>query len=303
MSVTISLILDTRRIKKNQKYPVKLRVIYKRETRDYQTIFDLSESEFKKFSASRVSDELHDTRKKLNDLKRNAENFVEASVTFEFHELENDFVKDNRLFKPREFKAPIVELAVEEFDYSPYYDRFPLFAIEHPSRTSLSFCFLGYIKKLIQQGRISSAINYVRSYRSLESFRGNVKLEQITVEYLYQYEHWMLAKGTTKTTVGIVLNPLRAIMNEVIESGILKREKHYPFGRRKYQIPGARNIKKALTQQDIHNIYHYVSEDPIVNKGKKLWLFCYLANGYNEKDMVYLKFRKMENYIVFLKIR
>lgn len=299
MSATISLILDTRRIKKNQKYPVKLRVIYKRETRDYQTIFDLSESEFKKFSASRISDELQDTRKKLNDLKRNAENFVEASMPFEFHELENEFVKDNRLFKPREFKAPIIELAVEEFDYSPYYDRFPLFNIEHPSRTSLSFCFLEYIKKLIQQGRISSAINYVRSYRSLESFRGNVKLEQITVEYLYQYEHWMLAKGTTKTTVGIVLNPLRAIMNEVIESGILRREKHYPFGRRKYQIPGARNIKKALTQQDIHNIYHYVSEDPMVNKGKKLWLFCYLANGINVKDMVYLKYRNIEDeYLV-----
>jgi hypothetical protein len=31
--------------------------------------------------------------------------------------------------------------------------------------------------------------------------------------------------------------------------GIIKREKCYPFGRRKYQIPTGRNIKKALTEE------------------------------------------------------
>lgn len=299
MSVSISIILDKRRVKKSQKYPVKLRVICKRETRDYQTVVDLAESDFKKFNASRISDELQEIRKKLNDAKRNAENFAEASVPFEFYEFETEFIKDNRLFRQREFKEPVVEIAADSFDYTPYYDRFSLFTMEHPSKTSLSFCFLGYIKKLIQQSRIGSAVNYLRSYRSLELFRGNVKLEQVTVEYLYQYEQWMLNKGNSKTTVGIVMAPLRAVLNEVIEAGILKREKHYPFGRRKYQIPGSRNIKKSLTQQDIRNIYYYQSEDPLVNKGKKLWLFCYLANGLNVKDMIHLRYKNIDGeYLV-----
>jgi integrase/recombinase XerD len=299
MSVSISIILDTRRVKKNQKYPVKLRVIHNRESRDYQTVYDLSEADFKKFNASRISDELSEIRKKLNDAKRGAENFSESLYSFEFYELESEFVKGNKLFKQREFKEPIVEIAADSFDYTPYYDRFSLFTMEHPSRTSLSFCFLGYIKKLIQQARIGSAINYLRSYRSLESFRGNVKLEQVTVEYLYQYEQWMLRKGNSKTSIGIVMCPLRAVMNEVIEAGILKRDKHYPFGRRKYQIPGSRNIKKSLTQQDVQNIYYYKSEDTLVNKGKKLWLFCYLANGLNVKDMIHLKYKNIDGeYLV-----
>lgn len=299
MSATISLILDTRRIKKNQKYPVKLRVIYKRESRDYQTIYDLTESEFAKFTAPRISDELQEIRKNLFDLKRATENFVAASVVFEFHELENDFIKDNKFFKAREFKQHVPEIAPDLFDFSPYYERFPIFSIAHPTSTSLSFWFLVYIKKLLQQGRVGSAINYLRAYRSFDSFRGNIRLEQVTVEYLYQYEQWMLSKGTTKTTIGIVIRSLRAIMNEAIESNVLRREKHYPFGRRKYQLPGSRNIKKSLTQQDIQKIYYYKSGDPIINKGKKLWLFCYLANGINVKDMVNLQYKNIDgDYII-----
>ena len=170
MSVTISIILDTRRMKrKNQKYPTKIRVIHKREPRDYQTIFDLTSEEFKKFSSPRIADELQEIRKKLNDLKRGAENFVEQSHPFEFHEFENDFVKENKLFRQREFKQFVPQVSPDEFDYSQYHLRFPVFQMEHPHRTSLSYGFLEYIKKLLQQGRIGNAINYLRAYRSLES--------------------------------------------------------------------------------------------------------------------------------------
>ncbi len=49
MSATINIIPDTRRIKKNNKYPVKLRVTFGRVPEYYQAIFDLSKEEFDKF--------------------------------------------------------------------------------------------------------------------------------------------------------------------------------------------------------------------------------------------------------------
>jgi len=301
MSVTISIIFDTRRMKmKNKKFPTKIRVIHKRETRDYQTIFDLTPEEFKKFSSPRIADELQEIRKKLFDLKRISENYAEQSNPFEFHEFENEFVKDNKLFRQREFKQFIPQVAPDKFDYSQYHDRFTLFQVKHPHRTSLSYCFLEYVKKLLQQGRIGNAINYLRAYRSLESFRGIVRLEEISVAYLYQYEQWMLDKGNSKTTIGIVLCPLRAIFNEAIEDGLLKRDKHYPFGRRRYQIPGSKNLKKSLTQLDVQKIYYYQPDEPLINKGKKMWLFCYLANGLNVKDMIHLKFKNMEGEYIIL---
>jgi hypothetical protein len=52
------------------------------------------------------------------------------------------------------------------------------------------------------------------------------------------------ANGLSKSTIGIYLRPLRAIYNEAIEAGFAKGDKSYPFGRRKYQIPSGRNVKK-----------------------------------------------------------
>lgn len=62
----------------------------------------------------------------------------------------------------------------------------------------------------------------------------------------------------TKTTVGIKLRALRAVFNEAIENGIIKREKCYPFGRRRFQIPASRNIKKALELGDVQKMYEDV---------------------------------------------
>jgi hypothetical protein len=47
----------------------------------------------------------------------------------------------------------------------------------------------------------------------------------------------MLAQDYSKTTIGIYTRQLRTLFNEAIEQGLLKKEKHYPFGRRKYVPP------------------------------------------------------------------
>lgn len=57
--------------------------------------------------------------------------------------------------------------------------------------------------------------------------------------------------------MGMFIRPLRAIFNEVIEDGIIKKEKCYPFGRRKYRIPASKNTKKALDLADVKKIYNY----------------------------------------------
>jgi len=59
MSIQLSIILDTRRMKmKTKKYPVKLRVTFEREVQYYQTIYDLSKEDYEKLSSSRISEDL-----------------------------------------------------------------------------------------------------------------------------------------------------------------------------------------------------------------------------------------------------
>lgn len=131
-------------------------------------------------------------------------------------------------------------------------------------------------------------------------FRSNVLFAEVTVSFLHQYEKWMLKKGRSRTTIGIKLRNLRAVFNEAIAVGIIRKEKCYPFGKRKYQIPTGKNTKKALEQDDIAKIYFYEPASSVLQKAKDVWLFLYFGNGMNPKDVVYLKWKNIEGeYFVF----
>jgi hypothetical protein len=71
----------------------------------------------------------------------------------------------------------------------------------------------------------------------------------------------------------------------------MKREKCYPFGKRKYRIPSSKNIKKALELDDIQKIYFYESEPELLGEqqARDYWLFSYFGNGMNPKDIANLK--------------
>jgi integrase len=117
---------------------------------------------------------------------------------------------------------------------------------------------------------------------------------------LKEYEEWMLKQDYSKTTIGIYIRSLRAIFNEAAENKIIKKEKCYPFGKRRYQIPTSRNVKKSLTLQDVGKIYKYIPDCDQESMAKDFWLFSYLANGMNCKDIALLKYRNIEEeYIVF----
>ncbi len=140
---------------------------------------------------------------------------------------------------------------------TPISKKFPHSDVTPAEPGTFGFTYLSYIKKLIQQGRLGTAISYHCSYNSLMTFRSNIRFTNITVNFLYQYEQWTKDRGIAKATQGIYLRNLRAIFNEAIADGIISKEKCYPFGRRKYQIPTGRNIKKALKLEQIEKIYFY----------------------------------------------
>ena len=300
MSTTLCILLDTRRIKKSMKYPVKLRVTFERLTEYYPSIFDLSQTEFDKLTASRISNELQNIRDKLKDIERAAENAVKELDFFSFAEFEKTFIQNNVLFRQRKIITPEPVKTTNEFDYAPFYKKFPILLYEQTKPEYISISYQAYIKKVLREGRISTGINYHCSYVSLKKFRGDVRFSEITVSYLNEYESWLKNQNISKTTVGMYLRPLRAIFNEAIEESIIKREKCYPFGRRRYCIPASKNIKKALDLDDIKKIYYYQCELESEQRARDYWLFSYFGNGMNAKDIACLKNKNInENYLVF----
>lgn len=295
------MILDTRRIKKTNKYPIKLRVTYERIPEYYQTIFDLTKDDYEKLSASRISSDLQVIRDKLKDIERTAENAAKKLDPFNFYDFVKHFIRSNNLFRQRKQKDKTTLDSSDKFDYSSFNKRFCILSEEFKSGTVSAF-YLGYIKNLIQQGRISTAVNYHDSYVSLKKFRGHVRFSDITPSFLFEYESTLFARNISKTTVGMYIRPLRTMFNEAIEDGTISREKNYPFGKRKYRIPTSKSVKKALDLEDVKRIYYYECDPTNENeqKGRDFWLFSYFGNGMNVKDIAALKYKNIhDQYLVF----
>lgn len=159
-------------------------------------------------------------------------------------------------------------------------------------------------KEMREAGRISTAVTFECGLKSLKEFTGKEKFpfNRVTVKFLKDYEKWMLTpreierkkgiktlKENSRTTVGIYLRNVRTAFNLVKPVGVL-----YPFGKSKnslYSIPKGRNTKKALTQADIAKIAAYqAASGTNEQRSRDYWLFSYLCNGINIKDMARLKY-------------
>lgn len=265
--IRVTIIQDTRREKKHQKYPLKLRVTYNRTAKYYPTDVDLTKEEFKNFQSKKLSETMVGTRSEILELEARANAAIKLVHPFSFAGFERRFIEN-----------PI-------------------------SKDLLGSIFTNQINKLRKQGRLGTATCYQTCYHSLLDFDKKISLEKITGDLLYEYENWMLGKGKSITTVGIYLRSLRVVFNEAIYEGYVPRE-FYPFGKRKYQIPTGKNVKKALSLADIGKFYNFQISTSDVNyssytKAKDFWLFSYFGNGINIKDIALLKFKNIQGeYII-----
>jgi integrase/recombinase XerD len=299
MPVSTRIVLDTRRIKqKTGKYPVKLLVVHNRQPQRYQTIFELTKEEYKSLSASRIASRLQQTREDLKKIRRKAEDVALEIVPFSFDEFEKEYLYGNPLFIQRKYikqsTAAFTDLR-KEFDYSKYYKRFRFLAEPIPEVGTIAFTYFQYIKNLLAQKRLGTAISLYNSYRSFFKFRGNVHFTDVTVTWLSEYEIHQREKGLSRTTIGMYVRALRTIFNEAAVHGIIRKDKCYPFGRRKYIIPNTRSQKKALTLQHVEQIFYFEPRHEAEGRARDYWILLYLCNGINPKDLALLKFKNVQD--------
>jgi len=155
-------------------------------------------------------------------------------------------------------------------------------------------CHYGnYIRKLEAQGRAGTADCYMSSLSSLLDYLPQLRFSDITDLELHRYESWMKEKDNSITTTSIYLRCLRHIFNIAIAKKLIDRDL-YPFGPEKYIIPTGVNIKKAVPIGDIERIYLYQSSDSTKLMYRDYWLFIYLANSLNVKDMAMLQYKNID---------
>lgn len=287
MKPIATVILDTRRMKKSGKYPVKVRVTLSRKQEYYSTGIDCSQDEWNAIQLSKVAKEHKQLRENVDRIRGKAISIVENLRVFTFPKFEKEFYSKSKV----------------EYSLITYFEE--------------------YIKSLNEEERISTAKSYENALNSLLEYKWvqkskgkkinseerkllatKVKLsfEEITPEFLQHYENWMVREQNSISTVGIYLRTLRAVFNLAIADDNISKD-IYPFGKRKYEIPASRNIKKSLSIVDVRAILNYPSPaSSTEDKAKDFWLFSYLCNGINIKDIALLKVSDVQgDYIEFVR--
>lgn len=253
--ITVSAVLDTRRLLKNGEYPVKIRVTYKRERSYYPTGKSLTVQDWDRLQISRLQS-LHSIRK----------------------DIENSFM--------------IIRMAVEDLAFRGDFSIDLLNArLKMSSGTTIDAIFQAREEELRSKNKISTADIYKSVLLNIRKMSSReIPLQSITPAWLKGFEEFLRGEDKAQTTIAIYLRAIRSVMNECRAAGIIK-ESQYPFGRGKYEIQEGDGRKLALTLEQIGMIARYDDGRETTTRYRDYWLFLYLCNGINVADFVKLRYR------------
>lgn len=266
----ISIYLDTRRVKYNGKFPVKLRVYTStpRIQKLYSTVFEFSQKEFDSiWNTTKPRTEYRELRREIQSIEIKANKVAGKLIPFTFEQFERQLYRKGGDGIKVEYHY---NLLIQEFT---------------------------------KRGQLGTASTYDLSRKSIVEFierKANqqfnkLTLYDITPDWLKDYEYYMTEiKGRSLTTVSMYLRALRAIFNKAIDEKEIEKD-YYPFGKRKYQVPATKNVKKALSKDQLKVLFHSQPETPDQEKAKDFWFFSYACNGMNIKDIVLLKYKDIQD--------
>lgn len=252
--ITVLGVLDRRRIKSNGQYPVKIEVIYRRRQKYFSAGVDMSEEEW-------------------------LAGPQQGAAECKFKEVENCFesVVENVCILLSSGRLSLETLAE---------------AGPGPKQGTLN----SYLRKMADEFREAGKINsYYRcrsTLRNVEKFAGaNVRFSDVTVPWLKACEQFWLRDGKNFTSVSIYMKTVKCVLNRAVSEGA-PISGQMPFGKGRYLIPKGVTRKLALSKDQISKIIRYRG-DRRLEKFRDLWLFSYLCNGINFKDMLLLKYRNV----------
>jgi len=255
--VTLSTILDTRRVKDDLNYPVKYRITYLRKQYYYPSGIDLTEDQWKA---------LEHTRKK--EMIENRELITSGFDKIKTH------IKDM--------------VRGEGFTLQRLSER-----LSQGTQNSIISEFERKIKLLNEAGRVTTASSYNSAIRNIQKFTSkDLKFSEVTVDWLKKYEAYLLEEERTLTTIRIYMICLRSILND--GKGFLTPAQ-YPFGKGKYEIRKGSGRKMALTLPQINKILNYSLPTDEGREYRDLWYFSFLCNGININDLLRLKYSNIVN--------
>jgi integrase/recombinase XerD len=253
-----NLLLDKRSTDKYDRYPVRLQIYHMGNQFLVSTKLFATEETFnaaiKQGSKARNHSKLRDT---LNEQRTKAQSILDKMGT----------VIDKDKFK-RMFYS---EIAYQTKGAALY----------------IADLYAQQMAKFKKGNQFKHMAAYQSSLNSLNLFKPNLALQDITVELLEDYDHWMRGKGCSLSTVNTYLRPLRTVFKKAIDEGFMSADS-FPFGRGKYVINNSESARMALHREEVRMFWDYAPANDAQQRAKDFWFFSYFANGMAPVDMAHL---------------
>jgi integrase len=277
LTATPAMYLALHKANKNNLFPVCLRVTYMRESVYYRMKYPkklpndlkgnegktivLSEDDFSKVYKKNPKNGHAALKKIFDTFIENASDIISKMQPFTFDDFKNKYFHqsdENDLFA--QLKKRAEELRVE--------------------------------------GRITTAVCYESTLKSLQNFQSKPSLnfDEVNVSFLNRYQKWMIEEGNSRTTIGMYLRNVRTLFNASNIEGLI-----YPFGKKGglYNIPTGSNTKKALTIDQVAQIAAFKAlPGTWEDRSRDYWLFSYLGNGINMRDVARLKYSNIQDDVI-----
>jgi integrase/recombinase XerD len=260
---TFSIILDTRKMKKNGLYTLKflLYIPNKNIRKYYPTSYEFNKEDFKCLMSNKPTKVLKDTRKELNTILSRGCDIIENMKSFDLLKFSNIFLDNNNSKEDDVIK--LFELVKKEkllnnaFSTSNKYEQTK--------------------NLLVNFMKISLPKNSILEFGNIDH------------DFLQKFENYLKReKKHSNATIGINLRNIRYVYNLAIEKGVIDKEL-YPFGFKKYSIPKSKKVNKALSKSDLKKLLESKPKTEEQSIAKDFWFFSYFSYGMNTVDICKLK--------------
>lgn len=187
----------------------------------------------------------------------------------------------------------IVQDLKEEFSWVEFEKRF-FSKKEQKGPVDLLDSLLEYGEQIKKEGRIKTfqSMNATVSRIKLFYKKRKLPIHTVNADWLAEFAADMQKDGLSVSSIGIYTRNIRTVFNWEISRGRIKQES-YPFGRNKFKPPSSTRVKKALSSEDVLKIFEFKPLFKTAAWAKDMWLFSYLGNGMNIKDLALLKYENI----------
>lgn len=264
MQTSLSLSLDTRRIRKDSSFPIIIRLGHFQKTTSIATGQSVQKIYW--------DDSKKQVRRSYKGVK---------SVQFLNNLLLSELAKAQEIINRLQYKGELDFLSVTQLK-----DK-----IVSKSKYDSFFAYgLAKAKELRVSKRFGTARNYLGVLNILKVFNKekDLKFNELNLNFLERFHRFHLSKpGNTQNGLASYMRTIKAIYNKGIKDGIIERE-YYPF--HNYQIRTVPTEKRAIRVEYIKRILKLdLNEENSLFHYRNYFLLSYMTMGMSYIDMAFLK--------------